>query len=72
MRRKLRLKRRIKEILKKVGITILIVGVDLILYHYLSIVGEFQGTTSWCSAFLVVGWSWITMATVPLLMFVWE
>lgn len=72
MKRRYRVKGIVKEYIKKILITLIIGIVDVVLYHYLGILGAYASETSWSSAFILVGWFWLLAGQFIWLYAIWE
>ena len=72
MKKVVRLKRGAKELIKKSAITIAMLVFDIVLYHYLIILGSYVGVYEWSSAILLVGWFWLIAGQFGTFYLMWE
>jgi len=72
MKKVVRIKSKAKEIIKKVLITIAMLVFDIVLYHYLIILGAYVGVYEWSSAILLVGWFWLIAGQFGAFYLMWE
>ena len=69
---KYKLKKDIKEIIKKIIISIIMFIADVVIYHYLGILGHFAVENTWGSVFICVGWFWLLAGQFMAFYAMWE
>lgn len=67
-----KLKKPIKKLIIKSLITLALLILDVVLYHYLCIYGAYIGETAWASTFCFVGWFWLLAGQFMALGTMWE
>jgi hypothetical protein len=72
IKKRIKLRKPVKELLVKIIITLVILVADVVLYHYLGIYGSYAVENSWASAFVFVGWFWLLAGQFGWLFLLWE
>ena len=67
-----RLRHQAKRNIVKVLITLAMIVLDCVLYHYLGVIGAYVGETSWASTFCFVGWFWLLAGQFMAFYMMWE
>ena len=67
-----KLKNDVKKIIKKIVISILMAVADIIIYHYLGILGHLAVENTWASAIICVGWFWLIAGQFMAFYLMWE
>ncbi len=69
---KYRLRREAKQIAKKIIISIIMIIADVVIYHYLGVLGHLAVKNTWASAIICVGWFWLLAGQFMAFHAMWE
>lgn len=67
-----RLRYQAKRRMIKSIITLVMIVLDVVLYHYLGIIGTYVGENTWANTFCFVGWFWLLAGQFMSLYMMWE
>lgn len=67
-----RLRREVKETIGKIFISLILATLDVVIYHYLGVLGSVVGENTLSSGIIGVGWFWLLAGQFMWLFVMWE